>query len=310
MIPSSRKLALLVLTVSAGGHLAAMGLTLRPADVAMQGGAEVAASAIGSSFADLSAGMQTPQPVALSETVQPVEPVTARTPPPAVTPTVTAQATPSAAPQPLTATPAQAATPPVPTLAPTVPAPTETAKVEPQKTEALPPPETVRPEPERTAEVPPEETVTPEPEPTQVVENSPRPKARPKPPAPAPAPGNADRNARSGSETGAETVKTRAAQSQKAAAGNAAGNAAADNYPGQVMRRISRVPRPRVQVRGEAVIRFSIAANGALAAASVARSSGSAALDSAALAVLQKAAPFPAPPAGARRDYSIRIEGR
>ncbi|KAA0916380.1 energy transducer TonB, partial [Aquicoccus porphyridii] len=91
---------------------------------------------------------------------------------------------------------------------------------------------------------------------------------------------------------------------------DAAGSAAASNYPGLVMRRLSRAGRPRVNARGEAVVGFTIADNGGLAALGIARSSGSAALDRAALGIVRGAAPFPKPPRGAERRFSIRIRGR
>jgi protein TonB len=81
-------------------------------------------------------------------------------------------------------------------------------------------------------------------------------------------------------------------------------------YPDAVMRRLSKAARPRVGLRGEAVIAFEVAADGSLAHASVARSSGAPALDSAALAFVRGAAPFPPPPDGAQRSFSIRIAGR
>ena len=122
--------------------------------------------------------------------------------------------------------------------------------------------------------------------------------------------GNAKQNAKTGTQTGKASKPAQPRRASKASTNKAQGNAAASNYPGQVMRRISRVSRPRTSARGEAVIQFSIAANGGLASASVARSSGSAALDRAALAVVKKAQPFPRPPSGARRSYSIKIKGR
>ncbi len=76
------------------------------------------------------------------------------------------------------------------------------------------------------------------------------------------------------------------------------------------MRKISRVSRPRVGVRGKAVIAFTIASNGGLSGVSVAKSSGSARLDAAALQVVRRAAPFPAPPRNARRSFTISIVGR
>jgi protein TonB len=106
-----------------------------------------------------------------------------------------------------------------------------------------------------------------------------------------------------------------ASASAQAGAGKApvalrTGTAAASTYPGLVMKRISRIARPRVRAQGRAVISFSIAPGGGLARISVARSSGSSALDQAAVALIRKAAPFPRPPAGARRQFSITIKGQ
>jgi len=70
------------------------------------------------------------------------------------------------------------------------------------------------------------------------------------------------------------------------------------------------VPRPRVGVRGQSVVAFRIAAGGGLASVSIAIRSGSAKLDAAAMRAIQRAAPFPVPPEGARRDFTIRIVGR
>lgn len=120
--------------------------------------------------------------------------------------------------------------------------------------------------------------------------------------------GNADRAAHAGQTSGSETA--RAASSGSGGKSAQTGNAAASNYPGQVMRKLSRVALPRVDARGTAMIAFRIADNGGLAALSIARSSGSAALDQAALRVVQRATPFPPPPSGARRSFSIPIKAR
>jgi len=133
--------------------------------------------------------------------------------------------------------------------------------------------------------------------------------AEPRPQPPATAPGNARENAVAGSATGATTA-TAPQQPSEGGLSEETGNAAASNYPGEVMRRISRVGRPRVSARGMAVIAFSIAGNGGLNALSVAQSSGSDRLDRAALQMVQRAAPFPPPPPGAQRSFSIQIEGR
>lgn len=127
--------------------------------------------------------------------------------------------------------------------------------------------------------------------------------AKPKPPK-----GNAAKTAKAGSSSGLKKAKaTKQGSSGKA---RQAGNAAISNYPGRVMARISSVGRPSVRARGTAVIRFSVNSRGGLASAGVARSSGSSALDRAAINVIYNAAPFPRPPAGARRTFSINITGR
>lgn len=120
--------------------------------------------------------------------------------------------------------------------------------------------------------------------------------------------GNATRNARAGETTG----KTKATARQSGRGGNqtSTGNAAASNYPGLVMRKLSRAGKPRINARGAAVVAFAIGGNGRLASVSLARSSGSSSLDRAALRLVQRAGPFPKPPRGAQRRFSIQIKGR
>lgn len=177
--------------------------------------------------------------------------------------------------------------------------PTETIEVEPDAEEEAeraelkehkPAPRPKRPAPQKPA---PEKKVTETPK---------------RPASKAAQQGNAQSSARAGQVDGQRDAKSVA----KGTKGNSAeaGNAAVSNYPGLVMRRLSRVSRPRVSARGSAVVAFSIAPNGGLASVGIARSSGSQALDNAALKVVQRAAPFPAPPQGARRSFSISIEGR
>ncbi len=120
---------------------------------------------------------------------------------------------------------------------------------------------------------------------------------------------NKERSARAGSDTGSREAAP--AQARQGAGRNAAaGNSAASNYGGAVMQQLSRVPRPRSGNRGTAVVTFRIASNGGLAGVSLARSSGSGALDNAAVQLIRRAAPFPPPPTGARTSYQIAIEGR
>ncbi|APX14148.1 hypothetical protein BWR18_19725 (plasmid) [Tateyamaria omphalii] len=127
------------------------------------------------------------------------------------------------------------------------------------------------------------------------------------PDAPSPRGNQAQTNAQAGQTDGAASAPAQRATGQGA---TQAGNAAISNYPGQIMRRIQRVRRPRVGAQGAATVAFRVASNGGLSAVSVARSSGSAELDRAAMQVIQRAAPFPAPPQGAQRSFSIQIQGR
>ena len=76
------------------------------------------------------------------------------------------------------------------------------------------------------------------------------------------------------------------------------------------MRQISRVPRPKGVGRGATLVAFSISGGGGLGSVGVARSSGSPALDRAAVQLIRRAAPFPPPPPGARRSYQVSVEGR
>lgn len=120
--------------------------------------------------------------------------------------------------------------------------------------------------------------------------------------------GNARENAVAGSAQGSRQA-TATRQAGGAGQATRAGNAAASNYQGEVMQRISRTRKPRIASRGAALVRFSIAGNGGLGGVSIARSSGSARLDSAALQMIRRAAPFPPPPPGARTSFTITIQG-
>lgn len=86
-----------------------------------------------------------------------------------------------------------------------------------------------------------------------------------------------------------------------------AGNAAASNYPGLVMRKISRIRKQRAGARGKATVGFKISSNGAATSVRIIRSSGSAKVDGVALRHIQRASPFPRPPKGARRSFSVEF---
>jgi protein TonB len=121
--------------------------------------------------------------------------------------------------------------------------------------------------------------------------------------------GNAPRASTQGAERGTATARAPSGATPKPQ-NRQSGDAVARAYPSEVMRRISRVSKPRVSSRGTAIVAFSVSGTGGLSSLSISRSSGSAVLDQAALLVIRTAAPFPAPPRGAQRDFSINIKGR
>jgi periplasmic protein TonB len=262
----------------------------------MAGGGVQVEARMGSKFEDMAVGTLTAETPDRAEEPpvdpEPVEPVKAQ----AVQPEPVVEPVPTPMPeltQQMTPTPTvMAALTPMP-AAPTAPVTAQAPKVE---TITAEPPETEAPlQSQRPKEKTPEVVKKkPKKKPVKKVEKR----------------GNAKRDNTKGADAGQnkDAKATTTGQTQKAA--SQAGNAAVSNYPGQVMRRISRVGKPRVKSKGEAVIAFTISASGGLGGVSVARSSGSAALDQAALSLIRKAAPFPKPPAGARRNYTIKIKGR
>lgn len=304
MIPSSplAKLIAMSLAVVLTGAMMAVGL--RPEPVEIAGGAAATEASFGASFADLSVGTlngdpetellssETPQiKASATKPVQSILKPTAR---------IERPETPKAQ------VPDINTTMTVP-LRPTTPVPVvsdealPSALIEPQQT----------PQPPLASARAPMETITGEP--PQAVGVSIRPSLRPKKveargqPAPVPR-GNATQTARTGSETGRKAAPAAASSGRGTA--QTAGNAAASNYPGQVMARLARVPKPKIRARGTATVSFSVASSGRLAGVKIARSSGSAGLDRAAMRMVQRAAPFPSPPPGAQRSFSVRIAGR
>jgi protein TonB len=104
--------------------------------------------------------------------------------------------------------------------------------------------------------------------------------------------GNADTEAQAGRQAGA------AGKSQEA------GQAEVSRYEGQVQRKVARALRfpSGARDQGVAQVQFVVAASGAVSQVRVVRSAGSAALDSAAIEAVQRAAPFPPIPAAAGRS--------
>lgn len=355
MIATSRSLKMGALAVAVGLHGALAVVLIRDDPVLVEGSGSQEAQ-IGTSFADMAAGVLTAQetsdviePDAQTEDVIKVEPdklVPAEADPVPEQPT--AEQVDKAAPEDVAEARPEDVELPEPVDAPEVPQEAialsvpETADgalaVRPESLEHTPVipealaalPETLRPgptEPLVAQPVEPQETIAALNPDSTVPRLSKRPVVRdpeletPEPvreakkkPAPRPQPqkvnrGNSTQNAKAGSTRGtAETADTR--QGSGSAKSAQAGNAAVSNYPGLVNRHLSRIRKPLLNRRGVVRVSFSIGSSGGLAGVSVARSSGSPQLDQAAATMIRRAAPFPKPPAGAQRNFSINIEFR
>ncbi|MCF2905400.1 TonB family protein [Octadecabacter sp. CECT 8868] len=282
-----------------------------------EAGPPPALMAQGNSFADMVQGIETSEP----DTSEPskVTDQADAAPAPSVAPTPTRSnvdvADPGLQLQPeeLSEMLADVAAVSVAEIAPVSPAPvsaiqpTEITSVQPQVIEALPDVEvnevtsdTVRP-PRRPANL----GQTPPPPPPRATQQ-----VRQTPAAPQ---GNANQDARRGTvastqSTGQATQSGQGQQVDQAAV--AAARQAAANYGNVVMRRISRTRRENTRSRGVAVVSFRVGASGQLASVGIGRSSGDAELDRIAINHVRRAAPFPAPPAGAQTSFSIQFQGR
>lgn len=288
MIRASRFVLSVCAVAALGLHGAGVWLSAPQARAALEGGAGATEVMLGASFADMVAGAA--QPVS-EETVTPT--VRAED---TLRPTQPEVAEPSA-PQPVI----EAADTPPRALAPAV----QAALAAP----APPPQTTVQANAETGLQVSRRPMARPANVTAQATLQQSAPVPKPKPLTRGNAGSNADQTATRGSMTGHETATAAQQGRDRPSQSTAAGNAAASTYPGQVMRHLARVPRPRADTRGAALVQFSIADGGSLASVRVARSSGSTRLDRAALTVVERAAPFPAPPAGADRSFSVQIKG-
>lgn len=81
-------------------------------------------------------------------------------------------------------------------------------------------------------------------------------------------------------------------------------------YAKAVLKKV-RVTRKKTGAgRGVVLVGFTVSGSGALAGVTVLQSSGNAALDQIAIGHIQRAAPFPAPPEGAGRNFSFEFIGK
>ena len=118
-------------------------------------------------------------------------------------------------------------------------------------------------------------------------------------------------NNKSGSQNGKKAAKASSSgKSKTKSKSSSSGNAAASNYPGKVYSKIARTRQRNAGGRGVTQVRFNVSSNGRAVSVSVARSSGNAKIDSAAVAHVKRASPFPKPPPGARTRFVIPIEFR
>lgn len=83
------------------------------------------------------------------------------------------------------------------------------------------------------------------------------------------------------------------------------GNANATNYAGQVLVHLNRVPSRRFGGRATARVLFEINPDGSLAWVDVISGTGTFEFNNAAMEQVRNAAPFPRPPAGAKRHFSF-----
>lgn len=98
-------------------------------------------------------------------------------------------------------------------------------------------------------------------------------------------------------------------ESGESAARVSASQGSLRNYGALVRSRIARKQRS-IGRRGRTVIVLSISSSGQLQSAGVARSSGNGTVDRAILSAVRSASPFPPPPGGAARNFTIPIEIR
>lgn len=328
MIVSSKSAKLAALLAAGLAH-AAFALVLPGAPpVLIEGGAGTPEASAGASFADMSEGTVTSRTTA--ETVEPVEPekITADVAPPvaaqpAVSPSPVApeHSTPLAPELPdaaLAAAPVPAPAPvPTPALVPTpspipTPDPVPTPAPAPEAAQvAVPPAETITaadPDPDATSVDVSKRPQLRDPQRAQQVVRDRKPPPTPKTPTKTNRNTN-NQNATAGAPAGQSKAQS-ARQGRQSATSSASGTAAATNYPDVVSRHLSGVRKPSMNRRGVSVVSFTISASGGLGRAGIARSSGVPKLDTAALDVIRRAAPFPPPPAGAKRTFSIQIDFR
>ncbi|MGV3650089.1 MAG: TonB family protein [Devosia sp.] len=240
----------------------------------------------------------------------PAETVTEPVPPAAIPAELTStaeDALPLAAPAPLLPAEPVEAIPPAPIAV--AEAESEPAQPKPPTLAAETPPETLAETPLETVAAVEETELSPSPFPRP---RSERPVAEPAPPRREPPPETRPVRQQqppprrtapgAGGNSTADSVAAAAPSPPRASGTGSGGSADVARYPSQVIGKLRNALRRAGGQSGEVMVRFTVAANGSLSGASIARSSGNGALDQAALALVRRAAPFPPIPAGAGRS--------
>lgn len=109
-----------------------------------------------------------------------------------------------------------------------------------------------------------------------------------------------------------ETLTTRANAAPIPHASAEMQAAASEAYRARLARHLARFKRfpaglPGTASGGRVIIRFSLGEDGALKERAILQSAGFAIIDAEAMAMLARAAPFPAPPSGASRSFTLPI---
>lgn len=182
------------------------------------------------------------------------------------------------------------------------------AEAAPEPVEPEPKPEPVKLEPVKKAEPKPAKKPEKKPEQPKKADNAPAKKEKP---AKAGSGGSGQADTRKGEADGAANGTT----TTKGKNGNSAtaGNAAVSNYPGKVLAKLRRTLRGisrgiRAKAQNDVHVSFSVDATGGVGGVRVVQSSGSPELDSAAVEMVRRAAPFPPiPPEAGRSSWQFTL---
>ncbi|MEJ6404833.1 energy transducer TonB family protein [Yoonia sp. 2307UL14-13] len=122
--------------------------------------------------------------------------------------------------------------------------------------------------------------------------------------------GNAEASAASGQQSGNQTRSTAQSSATRQTTSRVVGQGAINDYKSRVAARVIRVAE-RMRSRGSVgnvVVNMQISANGGLAAATIAQSSGNATADAIALDAIRRAAPFDPTPTGQGLSVAFAVQ--